>query len=570
MKRTLLFNVSLIFLGINLISAQPNWELLHPKPTEKTGKAIEFVSSKIGYIITSNELLETRDTGTSWHVKQEITSGNDISFYNKIGFIAGDKGYVLKSTNSGKSWNQISTGVDESFNTVNIIDNENVILSTNNSIVKSIDGGATWESLPIPGKSVNKTFFVNALTGHTACNYGMLKTVDGGETWYAAKSPKSNFFTVYFINENIGFSSRETSDIFKTIDGGETWSRASGTGQAAYNFHFLNEKIGFSTGGGGGTFKTTDGGDSWKPIRFKDRRFLNTSFYAIHFFDENIGFTTGGHGRISKTTDGGKTWTDHSLYNDFNQLQFLDKKTAYVCTKDNFYKSKDAGYTWSLIGSLDLESNASIDDFYFVNENTGYASTNYTHSAKAYKTVDGGVNWETLTNDEDITGIERISTIFFMDENTGFLSGSTNRGKIMKTTDGGATWHKVSFFLVKKFQFINDQLGFAYGGWSSYNKMYKTTDGGDTWSLNFEVDEDIRDFHFVDENNGYFVGDQKLLYKTSDGAKSWQQLNIPYDDYTLVKFYTKYVGYIADEDGKIYKTMNGGESWKHITTKYGT
>jgi len=108
MIKNLLINISLIFLGINLIYAQTNWELLHPKPTEKTGRAIEFISSKIGYILTSNELLETLDAGNSWHIKREISGGYDMSFHKKIGFIVGAKGYVLKSTDSGKSWDQIS------------------------------------------------------------------------------------------------------------------------------------------------------------------------------------------------------------------------------------------------------------------------------------------------------------------------------------------------------------------------------------------------------------------------------------------------------------------------------
>ncbi|WP_159023116.1 YCF48-related protein [Formosa sp. L2A11] len=121
MKKNLLF-LFCITLFINKIHSQTNWELLNPKPTTNTGKDVEFVTTNIGYIITSNELLETLDAGSTWLKKQNISSGNDLSFYNTIGYIVGNYGYVLKSTDNGTSWNQISTGFNSSFNTVNIID----------------------------------------------------------------------------------------------------------------------------------------------------------------------------------------------------------------------------------------------------------------------------------------------------------------------------------------------------------------------------------------------------------------------------------------------------------------
>ncbi|MEO1032162.1 MAG: YCF48-related protein, partial [Bacteroidota bacterium] len=126
MKKNLLILLCAI-LCFNKIQSQTNWELLNPKPTANTGKDVEFVTSDIGFIITSNELLETIDAGNNWQKKQNISSGNDMSFYNSTGYIVGNNGYILKSTDNGASWNQISTGYNSSFNTVNIIDANNII-----------------------------------------------------------------------------------------------------------------------------------------------------------------------------------------------------------------------------------------------------------------------------------------------------------------------------------------------------------------------------------------------------------------------------------------------------------
>ncbi len=571
MKKNLLILLCLI-LFINKMHSQTNWELLNPKPTANTGKDIEFVTANIGYIITSNELLETLDAGDNWLKKQSISSGNDMSFYNSTGYIVGNYGYVLKSIDNGITWNQISTGFSGSFNSVNIIDTNNIILSTSNGIVKTNDGGTTWESLSIPNSGVNKTSFTSPLIGHAVCNEGtILKTIDGGQNWYTTQSTNtfpSDFFTVYFINENIGFATREHDEMFKTIDAGETWVEISGPGEAIYDFHFLDENIGFVTGDHGATYKTNNGGNTWSQIFFQNGFVYNTSMYGIYFQDTNIGYATGARGRIIKTIDGGNTWTPHSMtYIDFRQIQFLDSNTGYAQSRNNFYKTIDGGDNWSLVGSLSLGTSVSSSDFTFVNENLGYATTGGTYGGHVFKTIDGGVTWIDLNNGYDIID-EGITSIFFLDENNGFISGGFNQRRVMKTVDGGINWTQVESISFGQIQFVNNQIGYAHRIGYSNGRMYKTTDGGNTWSVNFEAEEEINAFHFVDENNGYFVGDQGLIYKTNDGGNNWKELDIPYDWYTQVKFYSKNVGYIADEDGKLYKTENGGVYWEYLTRQY--
>ncbi|MCB4809617.1 T9SS type A sorting domain-containing protein [Tamlana sp. 62-3] len=568
MKKNLLILLCAI-LYFNKIQSQTNWELLNPKPTANTGKDVEFVTSNIGFIITSNELLETTDAGNTWVKKQNISSGNDMSFFNSTGYIVGNYGYVLKSTDNGTSWSQISTGFNSGFNTVNIIDDNNIILSTSNSIVKTNDGGTTWESFNIPNSAVNKTSFTNSLVGHAVCNNGIiLKTIDGGENWYTTKDDSnifpSDYFTVYFVNENIGFAAREHDDMYKTTDAGETWVEISGTSQAIFDFHFLDENNGFATGELGATYKTTNGGNTWSQIFFQNGFVYNTSMYGIYFQNSNIGYATGARGRIIKTTDGGNTWIQNSpTYNDIKKLEYINSNTAFASVGGTFYKTNDGGNSWFDIGEPNDYPGLTITNFDYVNENVGYAII----YGSVYKTIDGGLNWNEVNNGNDVIS-ENLYSIHFIDENLGFVSGGFNQRKVMKTINGGSTWAQVESTSFGKIQFINNQVGYGNRIGYSEGAMYKTTDGGNTWNINFEVDEDINAFHFVDENNGYFVGDQGLIYKTNDGGNNWEELNIPYDWYTEVNFYTKNVGYIADEEGRLYKTENGGESWEYLTQQF--
>jgi len=206
--------------------------------------------------------------------------------------------------------------------------------------------------------------------------------------------------------------------------------------------------------------------------------------------------------------------------------------------------------------------------FTFINETIGYASTDTSYGGLVLKTTDGGSSWTKLNNGYEIID-EGVSSIFFLDENVGYISGGFNVRKVLKTTDGGNTWTSVLLDVrFGQIQFVDSQIGYAFRAGYSNGRMYKTIDGGNTWNISIEVDEEIRAFHFVDENTGYFVGDQGLIYKTNDGGTNWEELDIPYEWYTQVKFYSKNVGYIADEDGKLYKTENGGISWEYLTQQY--
>jgi len=577
MKRNLLL-LFCVFAFINKIHSQTTWELLNPTPTVNNGKDIDFFTNNIGYIITSEEIIETLDAGNTWLKKQNISSGNDMDLFNTTGYIVGNNGYVLKSTDNGATWNQISTGFFVSFNTVTIIDENNIILSSSNSIVKTNNGGTTWQSLSmsIPNISVNKTFFTSSLIGHAVCDQGeILKTINGGQSWYSTQSTTigpSDYFTVYFINESIGFASREHSDLYKTIDGGETWTEVSVSSQAIYDFHFIDENNGFATGDAGATYKTTDGGNTWNLIPFQSGYVLGTSMYGIYFQDSSIGYITGASGRIIKTTDGGNTWTFNSpTYNDIKQLDFLTDTIGYGLVGNSLFKTTDEGITWTNIGApVADEKTAKFD---FINENIGFALVGgeigtSANTGSVYKTIDGGFSWTKMNTGLGIIN-EDLYSIDFINENVGFISGGYNLRQVLKTIDGGINWTPVLNKSFNQIQFVSDLVGYGNRIGNSNAAIYKTIDGGNTWTISIElVGEQIRAFKFVDENNGYFVGNNALAYKTSNGGINWEELEIPYQEYISINFYTKNVGYIADDNGSLYKTVNGGATWSYLTRQY--
>lgn len=145
-------------------------------------------------------------------------------------------------------------------------------------IIRTTDGGQTWSRVYTsnPGKGVNgewgwKISFPSDLVGYVSIEHHgssdfvpskVLKTVDGGRTWNALTIPgsltRAGLQGVGFIDENIGWASgRGITSV--TTDGGVTWSQLApwnqqaGTGQLdgdMNRFYVVNDTLAWAVGDG--------------------------------------------------------------------------------------------------------------------------------------------------------------------------------------------------------------------------------------------------------------------------------------------------------------------------------
>lgn len=540
---------------------------LNPRPTSAPGKDITFVNDNIGFVINNTELLRTIDGGDSWIKIMDIPSGNRIAFKGGYGYIIGSFGTVFKSTYEGGGWNKLVTSFNDNLNAISIIARDTILVTSNNKLFKSFNGGDSWTILNIDGVDVQDSYFINHLIGHVACSNGtILKTVDGGNNWYETQTSNtfpSDFFRITFVNDTLGFATQEHDDLYKSIDGGETWNDVNVHLDAGYAMQFINEHTGFIAGEHGAIHKTTDGGETWKWIGF-DGRIWGNDLYAIHFIDENIGYATGLRGRIIRTYDGGKTWENYSLtYNTISQIEITSKDLAYALVGNRIFKTGNQGQDWIDLGSPLLDQKTGKINF--LNDEIGFAIAGgslgtSSNSGAVYKTVDGGISWNKTHADLDKIA-DRLYTIEFVDEQLGFVSGGYYGSAVFKTTDGGVTWKQVVSEGFGQIQFVNAQIGFARNIGSQHNRIFKTNDGGENWTIVFEIDEGIQSLDFINDSIGYFVGDASLMYKTVDGGNTWEELSVPYEWYKDVKFSSKSHGYISNEYGRVYETQDGGDTW---------
>lgn len=550
--------LTFILISSNNSFCQNQWEWLNPKPSGYTGVGIHFISRDTGFIINNKEILLTTDSGETWGAIKKISSANDINFMKPFGFIVGNRGSVLKTSNNGMDWNMINIGTTQDLNTINIISIDTIIITSENKLFKSYDGGNLWQSINIPNNIVKKSFFVNSSTGHVACSSGrIMKTIDGGQNWYVTDSVNSfpsDFLALYFLNDNVGFASREHSNILKTTNGGESWATISNTSDAIYSYFFLDEQNGFIAGNGGVIFKTNNGGSSWDWAGFQLGRVDGSTINELYFIDDKIGFAVGMRGRILKTIDGGQTWNAYSAtYNNINQITFTSDSIGYFLS-DKLYKSIDFGKSWNTLSTG--VSDVGYDFGQFFSQDTFIVVTNGFIN-EVLKSENGGITFENLFI---YLHFRRATSIFFLNQSIGYISckdGAFFNG-MYRTLDGGDNWTWISSQILDQMYFINENIGFGL----SYGNLCQTIDSGANWNMIYDTYGNLNDMHFLNDSIAYIAGEFNTVLKSTNGGTNWIELNTDYDHLRCVRFYNEKVGLACGDYGNIFKTFNGGITWE--------
>ena len=112
-------------------------------------------------------------------------------------------------------------------------------------------------------------------------------------------------------------------------------------------------------------------------------------------------------------------------------------------------------------------------------------------------------------------------------------------------------------------------LSCAPGGrlWVSagFATMFSSDDDGASWN-EFSLYEDmqITEIQFVDQNNGFAVGEFGLFAVTTDGGDNWERGgDIPNEFYPMAAaFADTQTGWVGGLDGVIWHTRDGGNSWQ--------
>lgn len=254
---------------------QTKWNFLNIG-TEKNLFGVLFTDNFNGFICgESGLLLKTTDGGFKWE-KININFSRDFYRLYKSGekiFLLGENGGIFVYSLSIQLWERINIGTNETlFDICFIDDNLGIIAGSNGIIFKTWDGGLTWNKI---NASINK-----------------------------------NLFSITFSDKKTGFVVGWDGTILTTEDSGENWESVK-TDFNSYlrDIVFVNEFLGFVVGGEGKILKTNNGGKNWEDIKIAS----SSGLYKIIFENFEDGIILSNHGEIFSTSDGGQTWVSESI-----------------------------------------------------------------------------------------------------------------------------------------------------------------------------------------------------------------------------------------------------------------
>lgn len=270
--------------------------------------SVDFVNHDTGYVLdVGGRVLKTTNAGLNWvEISNYLGDVMDIDFVNEqTGFICGDTYCsILKTTNGGYNW-QVKALYNQYMYDIDFIDSDmGFAVGEGGYIVKTTNSGNNWVQLVSPpNSSFYSISIVNSLTMFVSGNK-IIKTTNGGINWIDITPGTSNissfFSSIYFVNKDSGCEAG-FHDIITTTNSGETW--ITFTGSVGYHdIVFANNTSGYVCGDNGTILKTTNNGLNWHS-QFVNMNVRLTGFF---FIDLNTGYCVSDEGIILKTTNAGE------------------------------------------------------------------------------------------------------------------------------------------------------------------------------------------------------------------------------------------------------------------------
>ena len=510
-------------------------------------------------------------TGGFWDVKSTHRKKSNPA---GIGNTTYAHGYILKSTDKGKTWNKIATDIDDQLNVGRIVvdprNSQHIVIATGQGMYKSTNGGTSW--------SESNTGLPNNLPKDLT-------------SYYDASSGEYILYTMeQSVYEIEGNTIKTTGGIFKSTNGGDSWTDI--TGNMGLDFTVITDNmfrdkyanaVAFWLGKSKNEINALDyPSHTLQVFRRIAVNPLNKEEIYIQLnqrHDKNFG-----PGEVWKTEDGGATWKIMTRFG-------------------SYWKNKTNSSYWSRFKGMTMDTNVEFAHVRYEMEDRHEALAGCRNFAinsigqvftgiaqQTHRSNDGGISWQQIDDDETGEGtnawVGRGTSNLpgrFMLHNTGipdyrlFCSGEHGLWKWAPLGDypdkdataviqiegqvhdinGNHGAHSVSTVAIHP----NDPNTIFILAWRQEHRgwLRKSTDGGKTWNnivQIFDADnaahEEVASQYSllidpVNPENMYFTA---IFKPISCGTNSGQGPDLTMGEYGA------------------YRSVNGGTTWTPINSGF--
>lgn len=308
---------------------------------------------------------------------EDINLGSVFFVTPLLGWVAGEHGTILQTTDGGANWTAQLGGdpasTDAPLGDLRFIDDRNGWATerypqTASRLLRTTDG-EHWEQVGAIPHVFSSTYsdyaFTSASNGAALVGSKIFITRNGGKDWREAftctakaevdglaRQVECSLLSLSWVSADVGFAlggSRDVKDevfIAQTTDGGDSWSVQVAAGpDIDDSFQGLGGQLAFSDAQHGiicdyhgRLFATSDAGATWHGVAGKG------GSNSIAFTDPEVAFSVDGN-RVAFTADGGGRWLSR-------EFRFPSQANAFAAPRrDRAYVVGDHGmvYTYHVV-----------------------------------------------------------------------------------------------------------------------------------------------------------------------------------------------------------------------------
>jgi photosystem II stability/assembly factor-like uncharacterized protein len=274
---------------------------------------------------------------------------------------------------------------------------------------------------------------------------------------------------------------------------------------------------------------------------------------SVHSPDGNVVFAVGNEGSLYHSSDGGAMFNAISLgLNKLYGVYSMNQK-VWVAGENGVNVSTDGGSTFNLV----QVNGMTLKSIFFIDENTGWVCGNTGYIGVS---TDGGMSW----NAQSTSSLFDLNSIKFSDSMNGIVSG--NNGTILNTSNGGASWNNIAnIFSDNNLLSLDFKNSFAIAT-SSNGFILKSTNNGNNWNfIDYKIltRSEVRGVCITGTGIFYSCGGGGFIRKSIDGGASFSfQQNPMMANLCSIFFYDSLRGWAVNRNNDaVMSTSDGGENW---------
>jgi photosystem II stability/assembly factor-like uncharacterized protein len=364
---------------------------------------------KLAFLLFISAIFIAAVSEAQW-VKSHGFPGNrlyDIEFDRssplpQAGWMLSLQDSVFRTIDGGKTWNRSNANISGTAFAFKFLKSGSnyvgLMVGSSGQAWRSFDNGATWmltSSTGVTGSLLGIDYLLNL--GQHAWAVGTQEKIiysgNVGGLWNTQNTGNNTLNSVGFVDKDKGWVVGSGGKILRTVNGSATtvaWSaQGSLTATNLNDVYFISSTTGWVAGDAGQILFTNSSGEPWRI----QNTGVSDNLFGISFADETNGVTVGQNSKILHTKNGGNTWQAETspVTDTFFKVFYFNLENCWII-------GSESGNLLYSQGSVTITAPNGGEELEGGKMQTIRWESNYLSQVRIEFSTDNGVNWNPISS----------------------------------------------------------------------------------------------------------------------------------------------------------------------------